>query len=87
MLYREHNGGDRPDVRKALVHKRGHLSIRIVGATCRFGELAQPVSLDPLEVSARLCDVVKKEIRLQPTCSDQKGWVSTNLASLSGSQL
>ena len=47
---------DRPDVTKALVHERGQLSIRVVGATCSFGELAQPVSLDPLEVSARLCN-------------------------------
>ena len=59
MLWREHSGGDRPDVRKALVHKRGQLSIRVIGATCRFWELAQPVSFDPLDVSARLCDVKK----------------------------
>ena len=38
------------------MHERGQLSIRVVGAICRLGELAQPVSLDPLNVSARLCD-------------------------------
>ena len=55
---------DRPDVTKALVHERGQLNIRVVGATCTFGELAQPVSLDPLEVSARLCNVELKKKRM-----------------------
>ena len=80
------SGADRPDVTKALVHERGHLSVRVVRATCRFGELAQPVSLDLLDVSARLCDVEGKKHLLQHTSLDKSRWISTNSASLSDSQ-
>ena len=48
---------DRPDVGKMLVHACSQLSVCVVRATCCFGELAQPVSLNPLEVTPRLCDV------------------------------
>lgn len=48
---------DRPDVGKMLVHACSQLSVCVISATCCFGELAQPVSLNPLEVTPRLCNV------------------------------
>ena len=89
MSWRESSGANPPDVPKALVQERRHLRIRVVGATCRFGKFAHPVSLDPLEVSARLCDAAQKEflnVSPLPQMKKQGDGVSTNSASLSDSQ-